>query len=79
MQDQNEDRRQRCAGMYSRRTWGGAVEPFILLALDSLPPDTSGDPIVSVVIFEWNNEEMVGRYDKTDDSAVRCSTLQVCE
>ena len=55
------------------------MEPFILLALDKLPPDASGDPIISVVIFEWNDEDMVGRYDKADDSVVRCSTLQICE
>lgn len=47
--------------MYSRKSWGGAVDPFILVKFvkpDNLPEDR--DPIVSLVIFEWNDRPLIG-------------------
>lgn len=47
--------------MYSRKSWGGNVDPFILtkFAQQTIPEET--DPIVSLVIFEWHDEELIGR------------------
>ncbi|OJJ81407.1 putative integral membrane protein (Ptm1) [Aspergillus glaucus CBS 516.65] len=58
---QDDAHRQRCSGMYSRKSWGGSVDPFILTRFshDSETGDT--DPLVSLVIFEWTDEELIGR------------------
>ncbi|KAI9887263.1 MAG: hypothetical protein M1823_000934 [Watsoniomyces obsoletus] len=64
--DEKDENRQRCAGMYSRKTWGGAVNPFILLAFDRQPVEGDDDPIVSTVIYEWKDEPLVGRYPDPD-------------
>lgn len=56
--DQTDENRQRCAGMYSRSAWGGPVDPFILIKF--LPVTTDADPIVSMVIFEWKDENFIG-------------------
>lgn len=57
-QDQNDD--QRCAGMYSRRAWGGNIEPFILAKFIKPDGETSPNPIVSLVIFEWKDVDLIG-------------------
>ncbi|EHY52660.1 Membrane protein ptm1 [Exophiala dermatitidis] len=58
---QDDANRQRCSGMYSRKSWGGSIEPFILVKF--LPDHTQddSDPIVSLIIFEWQDEELIGR------------------
>ncbi len=62
IQDEKDSNRQRCSGMYSRKSWGGSVDPFILVDLEKQTPDGDADPIVSLVIFEWRDEGFVGRY-----------------
>lgn len=56
--------------MYSRRSWGGDVEPFILTKFKKYVPadGTDEDPLVSLVIFEWKDEPLIGRYQ--DDQEV---------
>lgn len=51
--------------MYSKKSWGGSVDPFILVKY--LPDQTNdeSDPLVSMVIFEWQDEELIGRYPDT--------------
>jgi len=47
--------------MFSRKAWGGSVDPFILLKFvkpDNIPDNE--DPIVSVVIFEWEDKSRIG-------------------
>jgi hypothetical protein len=61
LQQQDDARRQRCSGMYSRKAWGGDVEPFVLTKFLQIEGEVEGDPLVSVVIFEWNDEELIGR------------------
>ncbi|KAK9458765.1 lung seven transmembrane receptor-domain-containing protein [Lipomyces oligophaga] len=53
--------RQKCSGMYSRRDWGGSVDPYIEVAL-GLPDGTTaaGDSIVSIVVFEWTDVDLIG-------------------
>ncbi|ERS96988.1 uncharacterized protein SPSK_02343 [Sporothrix schenckii 1099-18] len=70
--NQQEDNRQRCAGMYSRSSWGGAVDPFILVKFDSY--DGPVDPIVSLLIFEWRDEPFIG--DQPDPSKPK---IIICE
>lgn len=48
--------------MYSRKSWGGSVDPFILLKFQK--PEQileTEDPIVSLVIFEWRDHDLVGK------------------
>ncbi|KAL8737981.1 MAG: hypothetical protein Q9181_001163 [Wetmoreana brouardii] len=46
--------------MYSRKSWGGDTDPFILTTLDKpkSPPDQ--DVFVSLVVFEYRDEDLVG-------------------
>ena len=47
--------------MYSRRSWGGNQDPYILTKF--IKPDNlkkGDDPIVSLVVFEWEDKDFVG-------------------
>ena len=60
-QDQTDDNRQYCAGMYSRTSWNGPVDPFILVKfLGQSDVPQGSDPVASMVIFEWKDEELIG-------------------
>ncbi|KAM0274287.1 hypothetical protein ACHAQH_007994 [Verticillium albo-atrum] len=56
--DQTDENRQRCAGMYSRNAWGGPVDPYINILFPAIKSDK--DSIVSVVVFEWKDENLIG-------------------
>ncbi|KAI8952054.1 lung seven transmembrane receptor-domain-containing protein [Xylaria longipes] len=60
--DQTDENRQKCAGMYSKAAWGGPVDPFILTVFpnDSIKGDE--DPVVSLIIFEWKDQDLIGAY-----------------
>ncbi|KAI9816772.1 MAG: hypothetical protein M1827_001417 [Pycnora praestabilis] len=60
--DQKVENRQRCSGMYSKNQWGGTIDPFILTTFTQTIPEGDADPIVSLVIFEWKDEDYVGRF-----------------
>ncbi|KAL3423191.1 hypothetical protein PVAG01_04938 [Phlyctema vagabunda] len=64
--DQSDENRQRCAGMYSRKAWGGAVDPFILIKFIKQTADEGSDPIASIVVFEWKDEHLIGVYPTAD-------------
>ncbi|KXS95942.1 hypothetical protein AC578_7984 [Pseudocercospora eumusae] len=67
--DQNEANRQVCSGMYSRKSWGGSIDPFIMVKFihpENLPDDQ--DPIVSLVIFEWTDRPLIGKPDPNDQT-----------
>lgn len=52
-----------CAlGMYNKATWGGPVDPFILIAFPNDTIKADEDPIVSLIIFEWKDQELIGAY-----------------
>ncbi|KAF9889599.1 hypothetical protein FE257_007107 [Aspergillus nanangensis] len=76
---QDEAHRQRCSGMYSRKSWGGEVDPFILTKFSQESDLGDGDPIVSLVIFEWNDEALVGRTtsDDTGEKETICDEASV--
>lgn len=74
-QDQKDTNRQQCSGMYSRKSWGGSVDPFILLKFvkpDNIP-DTE-DPIVSLVVFEWRDHDYIGKPVVEGSYEVSCPT-----
>ena len=47
--------------MYSRKSWGGNTDPFILTKFIK-PKDLKNkqDPMVSLVIFEWQDKDLIG-------------------
>ena len=46
-------------GMYSRTTWGGPIDPFILIKFFGDTPEGS-DPTVSLILFQWADKDLVG-------------------
>ncbi|KAI6091908.1 lung seven transmembrane receptor-domain-containing protein [Hypoxylon rubiginosum] len=58
--DDTEENRQKCAGMYSRSAWGGPVEPFILTKFLNQTVEGDDDPIVSLIMFEWRDQDLIG-------------------
>jgi hypothetical protein len=48
--------------MYSRKSWGGQVDPYILVKFRKSPVEGNVDPLVSLVMFEWNDEDLIGRH-----------------
>ena len=58
VQDQKNQSQQTCSGMYGKKAWGGSVDPFILTTF--VKPDEPSDAIISVVIYEWNDQDLIG-------------------
>lgn len=56
--------------MYSKSSWGGDVDPFILTTFMKTDPEGDDDPLVSLVIFEWRDEDLVGRWPSEDSPKV---------
>jgi hypothetical protein len=46
--------------MYSRKTWGGPVEPHILVKFLPYTGQDETDPIASMIVFEWKDYALVG-------------------
>jgi len=50
--------------MYSRKAWGGSLDPFILTKFLRYEPtgedDPNDDPIVAAIIYEWEDEHLIG-------------------
>ncbi|EGE85780.2 integral membrane protein [Blastomyces dermatitidis ATCC 18188] len=69
---QDEANRQQCSGMYSRKAWGGDQDPFILVAFEKGElKNPEADHLVSLVIFEWKDEDLIGRYPVGDKEKVQ--------
>jgi hypothetical protein len=68
-QAQDEAHRQKCAGMYSRKAWGGDVDPFILAKFTKTVEkrDDNDDPLLSLVIFEWEDVDRIGVVPEGED------------
>lgn len=45
--------------MYSRKAWGGSVDPFILTNFTK-SNDVTGDPLISIVIYESRDRDLIG-------------------
>jgi hypothetical protein len=54
--------------MYSRKSWGGSVDPYILVKF--MKPAEPTEATVSLVIFEWKDEELVGVYPEPGAATV---------
>lgn len=53
--------------MYSKKSWGGSVDPFILVKFLGDRSEDNSDPLASLVIFEWQDEELIGMYPPNGD------------
>lgn len=47
-------------GMYSKKSWGGPVDPFILVKFTDVGKDQGDDPIASLLIFNWMDSDYIG-------------------
>ncbi|KAH7182872.1 lung seven transmembrane receptor-domain-containing protein [Fusarium flagelliforme] len=63
-----------CTGMYSKSSWGGPVDPFILVKFLNSSDSGVKDPTASLVIFEWKDRNLVG----IPDPEVPGNRLGVC-
>lgn len=54
---------QKCSGMYSKKSWGGKVEPFILVKFLKKEDQNKEieDPTIGVVIWEWKDSLLLGK------------------
>lgn len=57
--------------MYSKSAWGGDTDPFILTKFIKVDSESDEDPLVSLVIFEWKDEDLVGVWPSEDAAKVR--------
>ena len=57
--------------MYSKSAWGGNVDPYIQVVFvnDTVKPDT--DPIISLLIFEWKDLDLIGVEDPNRPGEVK--------
>lgn len=52
---------QQCSGMYSKKSWGGKIEPFIMVKfIETDKPQPVEDPTVAVMIWEWQDSNLLG-------------------
>jgi hypothetical protein len=59
--------------MYSRKSWGGAIDPYIDITFTK-PDNLDGqDPIVSLVVFEWQDRPLVGKQIDPNDPYQVCT------
>lgn len=47
--------------MYSKKSWGGSVDPYIMVKFLADKSDAE-DPLASLIIFEWEDEDLIGQY-----------------
>lgn len=47
------------------------MDPFILTKFVQVTPEGDADPVVSLVIFEWKDEDLVGVWPSEDAAKVR--------
>ncbi|KAF2138716.1 uncharacterized protein K452DRAFT_290370 [Aplosporella prunicola CBS 121167] len=66
--NQKDENRQQCSGMYSKKSWGGQVDPFILVKFvkDNIAIEKGEKPIVSLLIFEWEDRDLLGKPHDVD-------------
>lgn len=53
--------------MYSKKAWGGATDPFILVKFLKDKNDADRDPGVGLVIWEWNDYDYIWKPQEGDD------------
>jgi hypothetical protein len=60
--------------MYSKKSWGGPVDPYIRVKFTDVGKDQGDDPIVSLLIFDWMDQDYIG-IDTPDDP----QKIGICE
>ena len=73
LQTNKDGQQQKCSGMYSESSWGGTVKPYILTKFDNFTLAAEANAIISFVIFEWHDVDLLGVYGDPDDLQVRAS------
>jgi hypothetical protein len=65
--------------MYSKKAWGGNVDPFILTKFMKPEDIPEGeDPIVSLVMFEWQDKDLIGKpVDPPDDVSESAMEMEI--
>ncbi|KAL2189044.1 hypothetical protein L209DRAFT_763640 [Thermothelomyces heterothallicus CBS 203.75] len=63
---------QRCAGMYSKSSWGGPVDPYIHVKFTGVGKDQGDDPMVSLLIFDWKDQDFLNVLPDGEDRAAIC-------
>ena len=61
--------------MYSKATWGGDTDPFIATTFTKVGEEADSDPLVSLVIFEWKDHDLVGIWPSNTATEVRARVL----
>ncbi|KAF2665197.1 integral membrane protein [Microthyrium microscopicum] len=51
---------QRCSGMYSKESWGGEVDPYILVTFEK---QEGSDKMASLLMYEWKDLNLIGQTD----------------
>lgn len=46
--------------MYSKNSWGGPVDPYIDVKFTDAGKDRGDDPVVSLLIFDWMDQDLIG-------------------
>ncbi|KAI5300986.1 hypothetical protein KEM56_002059, partial [Ascosphaera pollenicola] len=59
---QDDDNRQRCTGVYGKKSWWGSIDPHISVTFDKKSQKEGEDPLVSLLIFEWKDRHLIGRW-----------------
>lgn len=64
--------------MYSKKSWGGDTDPYIRLTLDKASPPPDQDVFVSLVIFEFRDEGLIGIWPTVDSLDVGRKRTALC-
>lgn len=56
--------------MYSKKAWGGSVDPFITAKFIENSPEGLDDPLISLVIYEWKDEDLIGIWPSPEAAEV---------
>ena len=62
--------------MYNADQWGGTVPPYIMTVFDNFTGETDHDPIVSFVMFEWRDQDLLGKDDGSGRGYVRSVDME---
>jgi hypothetical protein len=54
--------------MYSKKSWGGPVDPYILAKFKKADKDAPGDPSVGIVIWEFQDYDFIWKPDEDDEN-----------
>lgn len=53
--------------MYSRKSWGGQIDPFILVRFENETTEGEGSNLVGLIIYEYQDQHLIGKYPPGED------------